>query len=65
MSEVLTNGFYRLTSLDLHSNEFGDGGIKYLCKALTNTKCKPGSLNFHGNWNVTDDGNTITCRTEY
>ena len=28
----------------------------HLCKALTDTKCKLRSLDFHGNWNVTDEG---------
>ena len=28
----------------------------HLCKALTDTKCKLRSLDLHGNWNVTDEG---------
>ena len=56
MSEVLINGFCTLTSLDISGNEFGDEGIKYLCKALTDTNCKLQSLNLQGNRYVTDDG---------
>ena len=56
MSEVLTNRFCTLTSLDLRGNEFGDEGIKHLCKALTDTNCKLQRLNLWANWSVTDEG---------
>ena len=64
MSGALTNGFCTLTSLDIRGNEFGDEGIKHLCKALTDTNCKLWSLDYHENRNVTDKGrNQVTSQS--
>ena len=56
LPEALTNKNFTLTSLDISDNELGDEGIKYLCKALTDTNCKLESLNLRGNRNITDVG---------
>ena len=52
----------KLASLDISDNELGDKGIKYLCKALTDTNCRLRSLNLRGNRNITTWANSVCLK---